>query len=93
MQKLFLVSYIGKEGGRQNTPVSLGRTLDISQAGVNLEVFQPIDPGADMELVIGIEETTLGAIGAVTRSKKTGDSVYTLGIRFKDPLTDLPDNL
>ncbi len=93
VKKLFLVSYIGKEGGRQSTPVSLGRTLDISQAGVNLEIFQRIDSGAEMELEIGIKETTIGVHGTVTRSKKTDDAVYTLGIRFRDALTNLPDDL
>ncbi len=93
VRKLFLVSYIGKEEGRQTTPVSLGRTLDISQAGVNLEVFQRIDSGAQMELEIGIKETTLGVDGTVTRLEKTGDAVYTLGIRFEAPLTNLPKDL
>ncbi|MCP4687786.1 MAG: hypothetical protein GY859_07030 [Desulfobacterales bacterium] len=93
VKKLYLVSYIGKEEGRQTTPVSMGRTLDISQAGVNLEIFQPIDPGAEMELEIGIKELTLGAMGTVTRYKKTGDGQYALGIRFNNPLTELPEDL
>lgn len=93
MRKLFLVSYIGKEKGRQTTPVSLGRTLDISPAGVTLEVFQPIDADAEMELEIGIRETTLPADGTVMRANKTADAVYTLGIRFSEPLAELPDDL
>ncbi len=93
VKKLFLVSYIGKEKGRQTTPVSLGRTLDISQAGVNLEVFQRIDSGSEMELEIGIKDATFGVDGTVTRSKKMDVALYTLGIRFNVPLTNLPDDL
>jgi len=33
VNKLFLTAYISREGEEQRTPVSLGRTLDISMTG------------------------------------------------------------
>ena len=57
LRRLYLISYINKEGDRQITPVSMGRTLDISPIGVRVEVFQQIGLESKMEMEIGVEES------------------------------------
>ncbi len=89
VNKLCLISYIPKEGGRQTSPVSMGRTLDISQSGVRIEVFQPINVESEMELEIAIEDAQFFIEGKVIRSLESGEDVYILGIQFDEVFDDL----
>ena len=89
VNKLYLISYIAKEGGRQTSPVSMGRTLDISPSGVRIEVFQQINVGSEMELEIAMEDTQFFVDGKVVRSLESGKNVYILGIYFDDICDDL----
>ena len=89
VNKLYLISYIPKEGDRQTSPVSMGRTLDISPSGVRIEVFQNINVGSEMELEIAVEDSQFYINGKVIRSLESGKNVYILGIHFDDVCDDL----
>ncbi len=89
VNKLFLISYIPKEGGRQTSPVSMGRTLDISQSGVRVEVFQHINVESEMELEIAVEDSQFFVEGKVVRSLESGEDVCILGIQFNEVCDDL----
>jgi len=89
VNKLYLISYIPKEGGRQTSPVSMGRTLDISPSGVRIEVFQPINVESEMEMEIAMEDSQFSVKGKVVRSLESGKDVYILGIHFDDVCDDL----
>lgn len=89
VSKLYLISYIPKEGGRQISPVSMGRTLDISPSGVRVEVFQQINVESEIELEIAIEDTQFVVNGKVVRSLETGTDVYILGIQLDDVCDEL----
>jgi hypothetical protein len=82
VKKLFLISYISKEEGRQVSPVSMGRTLDVSPSGVRVEVFQRIGINSQMELDIACNDETVSADGIVVHSNKIGNEVFVLGIKF-----------
>jgi hypothetical protein len=82
VKKLFLISYINKEQGRQIAPISMGRTLDVSPSGVRVEVFQRIGINSQMELDIACNDETVSADGIVVHSKKIGNEVFVLGIKF-----------
>jgi len=91
VKNLYLVSYRHKEAGWQISPVSMGRTLDISPSGVRLEVFQKIKVESEME--IEIENTQVSVNGVVLRAMAAGDEVYVIGIRFNEVCVDLIDCL
>jgi hypothetical protein len=82
VKKLFLISYINKEEGRQISPVSMGRTLDVSPSGIRVEVFQRIGINSQMELDIACNDETVSADGMVVHSSKIGNEVFVLGIKF-----------
>ena len=84
IRKLYLVSYINKEEGRQVTPVLMGRTLDISSSGVRVEVFQKINVNSEMELDIACDDTNISVNGQVKHSSITGHEVFVLGIKFDE---------
>jgi hypothetical protein len=84
IKKLYLISYITKEEGRQVSPVLMGRTLDVSPSGVRVEVFQRISVNSEMELDIACNDENISVGGIVVRSNKTGNEVFVLGIKFNE---------
>jgi len=85
--ELFLVSYVNKEGSEQKTPVSMGRTLDISRSGARLEIDREVKPDSRMELDMAVRDTRLVVQGRVVRVERTEQGRYTVGIEF-DTLQD-----
>jgi len=86
---LYLISYVSKEDGVQQTPVSMGRVLDISPGGVRVEVYEEVDKGAEMELDIAIGETSIAVRGTVVRTQLAEDGKRVLGIEFKAVVEEL----
>ena len=89
LKRLYLISYINKKGDRQISPVSMGRTLDISSTGVRVEVFQQTAPKTLMEMEIGVDESILPVQGKVVHAEKTGENVYVIGIQFDELQAEL----
>lgn len=85
MQKLLLVSFVSAVGGRQTTPVSIGRILDLNPGGLGIELFTPLDPGAELEMEIDLDGTLIQATGSVVHSREDGEGRWIVGIRFATP--------
>lgn len=82
VHKLFFISYINKERDEQKTPVSLGRTTDISSSGVGMEVYQQINVGSTMEMEIDVEQFSISVQGTVVHVSDLGDDKYLIGVQF-----------
>ncbi len=82
IQKLYLVSYVNEIDGRQISPVSMGRTLNISQNGVGVEVYQHIEKNSIMQMEIAIENADFSVRGRVVRVHEVDEKVFVLGIQF-----------
>ena len=82
IDKLSFISFIETENGEQNSPVSIGRTLNISAAGLGIESFQEIPAGSTMEMDIGLEDEIITARGKVVRSSPLDSGGFYLGIEF-----------
>ncbi len=82
LKSLHLLSYINKEQGVQKCGVSMARTLDISPAGVRVEVYQSINPDSEMEMEIAVEESIFSIQGKVIYSEETSGRNYVIGIKF-----------
>ncbi len=89
VNKLFFIAYVNREGADQKTPVSLGRTLNVSINGVGMEVFQPVAVGSAMEMEIDLENSTLPLLGKVVHAQDHGDGTFYLGIQFNEPQKQL----
>ena len=85
VNRLFLTSYVNREGEEQKSPVSLGRTLDISVTGAGMEVFQELQVGSVMDLEFDLHDSLLTARGKVVHSRREVDGHYVVGIRFDEP--------
>ena len=89
VNKLFFIAYVNREGEEQKTPISLGRTLNVSANGVGMEVFQPIAVGSAMEMEIDLQNSTLPLLGRVVHAQDHGDGTFYLGIQFDVPQEQL----
>jgi c-di-GMP-binding flagellar brake protein YcgR len=84
VQKLFMIAYLPKGDGPLRTPVSLGRTIDISPSGVGMEVYKEVAVGTVMEMEIDLDDLPVSAWGKVVRVDLLGNGNYRIGIRFDE---------
>jgi hypothetical protein len=89
VSKLFLTAYVNREGEEQKTPVSLGRTLDISITGVGMEVFQEVQVGSEMDLELDLKGSLMTVKGRVVHVRRDGDEQYVIGVEFNEPQKQL----
>ena len=82
VKALHLVTYVAKEGRVRKSTAAIGRTLDISPAGTRIEVYDPIDPGSDMEVEIAVDDKVISTLGKFVHSSETDDGIYVVGIEF-----------
>lgn len=93
LKSLYLISYVNKEKGVQRCGISMARTLDISPAGVRVEVYQQVNPDSIMEMEIAIEETIFSQRGIVIHSEQTANGNYIIGIEFDKIKPELASEL
>jgi hypothetical protein len=60
----------------------MGRTLNVSESGILLETYKPIDPQTLISITIGIEEELIDIEGEVVFLKESATDIYEAGIRF-----------
>jgi hypothetical protein len=89
VKTLWLISYVGKEGGVQKSPFSTTRTLDISQDGVKVETIEPLDTNALLEMEIAIKESIFSVNGRVVYCQQVPAGNYFVGIQFDHPVEEL----
>ena len=82
VQKLFMIAYLPKENGASRTPISLGRTIDISPTGVGMEIYKEVAVGTVMEMEIDLEGLPVSARGKVVRVDPLENGNFLIGIRF-----------
>jgi hypothetical protein len=82
VQKLFMIAYLSEESGPSRTPVSLGRTVDISPSGVGMEIYKEVTVGTVMEMEIDLEGLPVLARGKVVRVDFLANGNFLIGIRF-----------
>lgn len=81
---LNLINYIhydeyGDEGNQ-----GMGRTLNVSQAGILLETHSPVNVGHIISMTIGLKENVVEIKGRVKYSKLNDAGRFESGIQFID---------
>ncbi|MCP4690380.1 MAG: PilZ domain-containing protein [Desulfobacterales bacterium] len=62
----------------------MGRTLNVSEAGILLETYIPIDPAHVMSLKIGLREETVDIAGKIAHVVEKEPGLYEIGVEFYD---------
>jgi len=60
----------------------MGRTLNVSESGILLETYKPIESMARIAITIGIEEELVDIEGEVIFLKESAKDTYEAGIQF-----------
>ncbi len=82
VEKLFMIAYLPQEEDSSRTPISLGRTVDISPSGVGMEIYKEVALGTTMEMEIDLEGLPVSARGKVVRVDPLDNGNFLIGIRF-----------
>ena len=83
MDSLHLLDYLVINRAGQQTTYSMGRTLDVSEHGLKLEVTQPVCDGDTLLVTVGIEDDLVDLTGEVKHCEKESNR-YAIGIEFSD---------
>ena len=82
IKSLNLLSYIQEEKGVQRCGASMARTIDISQSGATVEVYQHIKPDSSLKMEIAVKELIFPVWGKVIHSQYLPNKNYVIGIMF-----------
>jgi Tfp pilus assembly protein PilZ len=93
LNKLFLLAFVACEEGRQKSPVSLGRIINISQFGIGIEVFDQVPVGSEMEMEIDLHDMIVQAAGRVAHITPAEDGKFIIGIEFKEEQEKLTQHI
>lgn len=83
MDSLHLLDYLVIDREGRQTTYSMGRTLDVSEHGLKMEVTQPVASGDTLLVTVGIEDDLIDLMGEVKYSRKVSGH-YTIGIEFSE---------
>jgi len=78
------LSYVLLDNDEEFEQQTMGRTLDVSEAGIRLETHMPVEVGRYMLLSIGLENEVVDIRGRVVHSGENTDGKYELGVEFID---------
>ncbi len=84
IHSLNLLAYVCLDECGEEMEHRMGRTLNVSEAGILIETHIPIDPDYVMSLKIGLEEETVDIPGKVAHSIERKSGKFETGIEFYD---------
>ncbi len=93
LESLYLVSYVSREGDVQKSGVSMARTVNISPAGVAVEVYQPLALHSRIEMEIAIRDRIFAVNGEVIHSQAQPNGNWIIGIEFDQSQEELAREL
>ena len=79
------LSYVLVDGEGEADRQTMGRTLDVSEAGIRLETHLPVEIGRHLKLSVGLEEDVVDIKGHVVHAGKNKHGKYELGIELLEP--------
>jgi len=78
------LSYICLDEDENIVKQGMGRTLNLSESGILLETYFPIEPKHTIQLTISLEEDLLDLKGKPVHVRSSGEGKYEIGIQFVD---------
>jgi len=76
------LSYVCLDEDRNIVKQGMGRTLNISESGILLETYFPIEADHHILLTIGLADELVDLSGRPVHRRATGASCYEVGIEF-----------
>ena len=79
-----LLNYVCLDEKGEAFAQGMGRTLNVSESGILLEIHAALPPQTLLSLTIGMEEQIIDIQGTAVYSKLNADGSYETGIEFID---------
>ena len=76
--------YICLDEDHQVVKQGMGRTLNVSESGILLETYFPIEAAHTVVLSIGFKDWLVDVKGRPAHIRSTGPDVYEIGVEFLD---------
>ena len=76
--------YICLDEDHQVVKQGMGRTLNVSESGILLETYFPIEAEHTVVLSIGFKDCLVDVKGRPAHIRSTGPDLYEIGIEFLD---------
>lgn len=83
LDSLNLLDYLVIDRVGRQTTHSEGRTLDVSEHGMRLEVTQRLNVADTLLITVGLKDELVDIIGEVKHCKKKGKR-YSIGMEFSE---------
>ena len=84
IDSLNLLNYVYSDESGDGSTQGMGRTLNVSESGILLEMHTPIQIGDVISLTIGLEEDMVAIKGSVVYTKENEKKMHESGIEFFD---------
>lgn len=85
LETLNLVSFTHKDSGGRVDLESVGRTLDLSEGGILLEISKPVPAGStEVDVILGIKEHVITTVGEIVHQRELEGGNFGIGIAFKN---------
>ena len=84
IDSLNLLNYLFSDESGGGTTQGMGRTLNVSESGILLETYAPIDVNSIISLTIGFEEDVVDIKGRIIYTKENDRKMNESGIEFFD---------
>jgi c-di-GMP-binding flagellar brake protein YcgR len=84
IDSLNLLNYVYSDDSGDGSTQGMGRTLNVSESGILLEMHAPIQIDDVISLTIGLEEDMVGIKGRVVYTKENEKNMHESGIEFFD---------
>ncbi len=79
---LNLLSYVSLDSDGKEWNQGMGRTLNISESGLQLETHEPIDSREILQISVGIEDELIEIKGKVVYTNRGDSGKFETGIEF-----------
>ena len=76
------LSYICLDEDENIVKQGMGRTLNLSESGILLETYFPVESRHTVKLTVSLEEDLLDLKGVPVHVRSSGEGKYEIGIRF-----------
>ncbi len=78
------LSYVFVNGNNDEEKQTIGRTLNVSESGILLETYIPVNLNDKLLLTIGLKEDLVNIEGKVVHIAKDEDEKHEVGVQFTD---------
>lgn len=85
--------YVGIYAGDEIIKHAMGRTLNVSESGILLEMHFPIDTQHNVSISLALEDDLIDIRGEVVYSRPGTDDKHEIGIKFLEVNPDAQQTL